>query len=108
MFYVTHYEEYPIYEPAEGGYYYSGREWTEATDKESRRQAHRDLDWYWENVCKPANEHLPVQEQWQYFRGRVNGQLPMIRKNSRYIGEGEFYCMEKRLGSHECGRQVYC
>lgn len=24
MRYITHYEEYPIYEPAEGGYYYSG------------------------------------------------------------------------------------
>ena len=24
-FYITMYEEYPIYEPAEGGYYYAGR-----------------------------------------------------------------------------------
>ena len=24
MYYLTYYEEYPIYEPAEGGYYYSG------------------------------------------------------------------------------------
>ena len=24
MYYVTYYEEYPIYEPAEGGYYYAG------------------------------------------------------------------------------------
>ena len=25
MVYLTLYEEYPIYEPAEGGYYYAGR-----------------------------------------------------------------------------------
>ena len=26
MVYLTHYTEYPIYEPAEGGYYYTGRQ----------------------------------------------------------------------------------
>ena len=26
MVYLTHYTEYPIYEPAEGGYYYAGNE----------------------------------------------------------------------------------
>ena len=26
MYYLTYYEEYPIYEPAEGGYYYAGNQ----------------------------------------------------------------------------------
>ena len=26
MRYISHYEEYPIYEPAEGGYYYPGNQ----------------------------------------------------------------------------------
>lgn len=26
MVYLTHYSEYPIYEPAEGGYYYAGQQ----------------------------------------------------------------------------------
>lgn len=38
MRYVTHYEEYPIYEPAEGGYYYSGNQITE-TERMSKRAA---------------------------------------------------------------------
>ena len=38
MRYVTHYEEYPIYEPAEGGYYYSGNQVVD-TERMSKRKA---------------------------------------------------------------------
>ena len=34
-YYLTYYEAYPIYEPAEGGYYYEGRnaiKWWESED----------------------------------------------------------------------------
>lgn len=33
-FYVSMYEEYPIYEPAEGGYYYAGRRVVDLEDDE--------------------------------------------------------------------------
>ena len=36
MRYISHYEEYPIYEPAEGGYYYPGNHLV-ASERESKR-----------------------------------------------------------------------
>ena len=38
MIYLSYYEEYPIYEPAEGGYYYSGAELVES-ERLSKRAA---------------------------------------------------------------------
>ena len=35
MYYLTYYEAYPIYEPAEGGYYYEGRNCIEWANSES-------------------------------------------------------------------------
>ena len=34
-YYLTYYEAYPIYEPAEGGYYYEGRNCVEWAESES-------------------------------------------------------------------------
>lgn len=36
MRYISHYMEYPIYEPAEGGYYYSGNQLVESERKSKR------------------------------------------------------------------------
>ena len=43
MVYLTHYKEYPIYEPAEGGYYYAGNEANEYYRLNSIKQAKRKL-----------------------------------------------------------------
>ena len=43
MVYLTHYTEYPIYEPAEGGYYYAGNEANEYYRLNSVKQAKRKL-----------------------------------------------------------------
>ena len=39
MYYVTYYEEYPIYEPAEGGYYYAGSRNVSVREFKSWRKA---------------------------------------------------------------------
>ena len=39
MVYLTHYCEYPIYEPAEGGYYYAGREADASYECETMEEA---------------------------------------------------------------------
>ena len=41
-FYVTYYQEYPIYEPAEGGYYYPGRDaiYSKGFDTKEEAEAH--------------------------------------------------------------------
>ena len=43
MVYLTHYTKYPIYEPAEGGYYYAGIEANEYYRLNSVKQAKRKL-----------------------------------------------------------------
>ena len=43
MVYLTHYTEYPIYESAEGGYYYAGRYVSEYFRLNSEKQAKRKI-----------------------------------------------------------------
>ena len=42
-FYLTYYEEYPIYEPAEGGYYYSGNQVIGFLEYDNFYDAYRDI-----------------------------------------------------------------
>lgn len=91
MVYLTHYEEYPIYEPAEGGYYYAGRQAVEYRRLNSMKQAKRILA----KMQKSLEEAgFIVYEDRAY--------LP-----SKYIGEGQSWRIEKVLGSHESGKQIY-
>ena len=53
MRYISHYEEYPIYEPAEGGYYYSGNQLV-ASERKSKRACKKNLLEIWEE-CKQDN-----------------------------------------------------
>lgn len=87
MVYLTHYTEYPIYEPAEGGYYYTGRQAGSFYRLNSVKQAKRKL----EKLMKELeDEGFIVCEDYAY--------LP-----SRYIGEGEEWRIEKVYGSHNSG-----
>jgi len=101
MRYITHYEEYPIYEPAEGGYYYAGNQVVES-ERLSKRQCKKNLKELWEDAQK-ENEYLPEREQWVMFRDGTG-----IRRCSRYIGNGESYVIEKNRGSKVRGWQPYC
>lgn len=53
MRYISHYEEYPIYEPAEGGYYYPGNQLV-ASERKSKRACKKNLLEIWEE-CKQDN-----------------------------------------------------
>lgn len=94
MVYLSYYEEYPIYEAAEGGYYYPGISLVES-ERLSLRQAKRKIKEF-------ANEALAEDEGWHFDGSRK------LWQSSRYIGEGCFYCIERSQGSYERGRQVYC
>ena len=100
MRYITHYEEYPIYEPAEGGYYYDGNELI-SSEKMSERQAKKKLAEIWADVQK-ENEILPEGEQWV-----MSGDKRGVYRSSKYIGEGESYIIERHKGSEERGWQPY-
>lgn len=100
MVYLSYYEEYPIYEPAEGGYYYAGNKLVKS-ERMSERQAKKRLAEIWEEVQK-GNEILPEVEQWV-----MDGNRRGIYRSNRYIGEGESYIIERHKGSEERGWQPY-
>lgn len=90
-YYVTHYKEYPIHDPAEGGYYYAGVEAIEHEGEFTLKEARKRL----KEIC--GEEKM---EMWGLNR--------CIRK-SKYIGEDEYYVIERkdRLGNENRGEEVY-
>lgn len=91
MVYLTHYNEYPIYEAAEGGYYYAGQEAGCFYRLNSVKQAKRKLA----KMSKELEEEgFVVRDDYAFLR-------------SRYIGEGERWIIEKVYGSHNKGRVPY-
>ena len=117
MRYISHYEEYPIYEPAEGGYYYPGNQLV-ASERKSKRACKKNLLEIWEE-CKQDNTERGFREdnkdEWEQIR-RNTHEYPWyfdrehnyIYKGSYYIGEGESYVIERNQGSQEHGYEPYC
>lgn len=91
MVYLTHYTEYPIYEPAEGGYYYEGREAGTFYRLNSEKQAKRKL-------AKMKKE----LEHWGFTVCEDSAYL-----DSKYIGDGEEWVIEKVYGSRNSGWHPY-
>ena len=89
-YYVSYYEEYPIYEPAEGGYYYAGNELIESYRVRTLAKARRLLK-------RLAQEYSLVQRDKNY-----------ANEHSKYIGEGRSMRIETIQGINERGREVYC
>ena len=59
MYYVIYYKNYPIFEPAEGGYYYSGREIINKRIFTNRRKAKR---FYYKLVKQFLSMHDQTEE----------------------------------------------
>ena len=78
-FYVTYYAEYPIYEPAEGGYYYPGRDavWSEGFETE-------------EEAKEFAKDYvLNDDDKWEtYYDGYII--------ESDYVGENQYLTIEPK------------
>lgn len=117
MRYISHYEEYPIYEPAEGGYYYAGNQLIES-ERKSKRACKKNLLEIWER-CKRENEELGFRDDNQKEWGSIirqthnypwilNSEYNYIFKESYYIGEGESFVIENHQGSQERGYYPYC
>jgi hypothetical protein len=99
MRYLTHYTEYPIYEAAEGGYYYSGNEIAES-EKMSKRAAKKSLKKIYEESVQTDND---PKYPWV-----ISQDGNKVWRGSKYIGEGESYVIEKRQGSQTKGYVPYC
>lgn len=95
MVYLTHYTEYPIYEPAEGGYYYSGQTADSFYRLNSVKQAKRQL----EKMRKELEE--------DGFVVCTHNNICEAYRRSKYIGYGELWIMEKVYGSKNRGWHPY-
>ena len=92
-YYLTYYEAYPIYEPAEGGYYYEGRtaiKWWESEDLNELVNFIPNLaeNWYEMELTnygtiEDINEEL---ENWGY--------VIVALTHSKYIGDDIYLVLE--------------
>ena len=88
-YFVSYYECYPIYEPAEGGYYYEGVELIESYKTGSLKRARRLL-----KKLAPDYELDDIRTNYAAYNGR-------------YIGERRFLRIETVMGVKESGEVVY-
>ena len=117
MRYISHYAEYPIYEPAEGGYYYAGNQLVES-ERKSKRACKRQFEEILKK-CMEENKNNGFlnsnKSDWNEI-SRKTGIFPWIFvpgrnciwKDSYLIGEGESYVIERKQGRQESGWQPYC
>lgn len=92
--YVSHYELYPIYEPAEGGYYYDGIRLVSSRSAATLDKAKKIL----------AAEAVALD-----FKVEDSGRLAadVSYRIRRYIGDGAFLIIECKKGQHESGWRPY-
>lgn len=110
--YVSRYDYYPIYEPAEGGYYYNGTSCVETYVFNTRKKAMRFL-------LKLIKHYMDDSENLNDYPLRWNG---FDRENtyysttdhtyfsveSQYVGEGFFWQLERTIGESEYSYEPYC
>ena len=117
MRYISHYEEYPIYEPAEGGYYYPINQLV-ASERKSKRACKKNLLEIWEE-CKRDNAERGFREdnkdEWEQITRNTHEypwifvrEYNCIYKRGYYIGESKSYVIERNQGSQEHGYEPYC
>ena len=101
-FYLQMYDEYPIYEPAEGGYYYAGTTARDTYDNEydSLEAAIEDARAFvdemneepWDGVWAFVNIDAATARQllaWDILDdGAANARVMIAHRDSKYIGEG--------------------
>lgn len=95
-FYVSYYEEYPIYEPAEGGYYYAGNNAVHSQGFNNEQEAKKFMDEY-------VNSSMADGEDWKPY-GKRGYYVP-----SKYIGEQSYIILEpnKEYLSQVSGYEPY-
>lgn len=87
MYFLTHYVEYPIYHPEEGGYYQAGCEAEEYYEFKTKEEA------------KDALTKMEIElEEYGFI---INEESACL--HSKYIGSGERWIIEKEYGSENVG-----
>lgn len=91
-YYLSYYEEYPIYRTEEGGYYTSGCELVESEEYPSLEEAKEALDDMSAELVEDGFEKISDT----FYINR-----------SKYVGEDKFYTIESEQGSEEHNPGVY-
>ena len=101
---VAVYDEYPIYEPAEGGYYYAGRECEMFERYDTYAEALREYEkmrddvtaWYADGYVD-CDLYIEEYKNTTWFEGM-------------HIGDGKIVRLEKpwQFKTLECGWKPYC
>lgn len=103
-YFVTYYEEYPIYEPAEGGYYYAGRV---ARGAKSFFNLDRAIAYALEEVqAYDLTTKTNGPDEIKTLLSKSSTAL-VGAYHTRYIGEGQMIIIEKRLGEKTSGWHPY-
>ena len=89
-YFVSWYEGYPIYEPAEGGYYYEGERLIQSIKVGSLKRARR--------IMRQNAENLEFTNIGKNYSSR----------QGKYIGDSEYIYIETVQGIHEHGWHPYC
>ena len=99
--YVTAVAEYPIYEPAEGGYYYTGTEIVWQRIFQDRRKAKRffnkaarEFQSEFEGDVISIRNFLPLKNR--VTRYNRDGGYMIIRHDTQYVGQGHRLIMANR------------
>ena len=97
-YYLTYYEAYPIYEPAEGGYYYEGRtaiKWWES----------EDVDELLNSISNFAEEKKKKKTPFDFddIKDELEkwGYCIVALTHAKYIGDDEYLVMETERAFHK-------
>lgn len=93
MRYVSRYRCYPIYEPAEGGYFYEGRELVSTVP--------------YVRLCDAWKAIKAVAAEYGFRNVGRYSFADEAHINGRYIGEGELLVLEEAPGENEAGWHPY-
>lgn len=97
--YVSVYHLYPIYEPAEGGYYYNGVELSETYEYNTRSNAIKCLRKLYKSCIEDGDT---MKKGWH-----CNNDHTFFGVDGKYIGEGWFVQLERKKGMSERGWVPY-
>ena len=100
MYYVTYYEEYPIYEPAEGGYYYAGSQNVWVREFKSWRKARQ----FFNKVAKQFVEDFSYDNPYCMYGFR----MCYAEVCASYFGNGYGIVLTSRKPLKEHGWKPYC
>ena len=95
MIYLTHYTEYPIFEAAEGGYYYAGQQAGDYYRLNSMKQVKRQL------------QKMSKSLEAEGFNVLISNHYCEAYRSDKYIGNGELWIVEKVYGSNNRGWRPY-